>query len=128
MGHAYSEDVLPEVYGLEIESDEVSQKPLLSTEQQLALMSLVKVDDPDAKQQIIAHNLHLVVNIAKRYSNHGVAIFDLVREGNRGLIHALESFDLEGGFRFAAYATQCVRQNIENAIIRQNSFPVFSAA
>jgi RNA polymerase nonessential primary-like sigma factor len=117
--YAYSENVLPETYGIEMEFTGVSQKPLLSAQQQLALMSLVKVDDPVAKQHVIAHNLRLVVNIAKRYSDHGVALLELVREGTMGLIHALENFELEGGFRFAAYAAQCVRHNIERAIMNQ---------
>ena len=116
MGYVYSEDVLPEVCGFEMELAEVAQKPLLSNEQQLALMSLVRVDDPVAKQQLIAHNLRLVINIARRYSDRGVELLDLVREGAQGLIHALESFELEGGFRFAAYAARCVRLNIECAI------------
>jgi RNA polymerase nonessential primary-like sigma factor len=120
-GYAYLENVLPEVYRLEKESIEVLQKPLLSAQQRLALMNLVKADNPDAKKQVIAHNLRLVVNIAKRYSNHGMALLDLVREGTLGLIHALENFELEGGFRFATYAAQCVRQRIERAIINHNN-------
>jgi DNA-directed RNA polymerase sigma subunit (sigma70/sigma32) len=128
-GYVYSEDVLPEIYGLEIEmkSTDASQKPLLSAQQQRALMNLVRVDDPETKQRVIAHNLHLVVNIAKRYSDHGVALLDLVREGTVGLIHALENFDLEGGFRFAAYAAQCVRQRIECAILNQKNNLSFAA-
>ena len=126
LGYAYAEEVRPEIDGREIDghemkSTEVSYKPLLSAQQQLALMNLVKVDDPEAKQQLVAHNLRLVVNIAKRYSDRGVALLDLVREGNLGLIHALENFDLEGGFRFAAYAARCVRQNIERAIMNQGN-------
>ena len=117
----YSEDVLPDVCGFEMGLAEVAQKPLLSTQQQVALMNLVRVDDPVAKQQLIAHNLRLVINIAKRYSDRGVALLDLVREGAQGLIHALETFELEGGFRFAAYAARCVRQNIERAIMNRNN-------
>ena len=126
-GCAYSEDVLPEVYGVEIEPTEVSQKPLLSQQQQLALMNLVRVDDPGVKQQVIAHNLRLVVNIARRYGNHGVALLELVREGIMGLIHALENFELEGGFHFAAYARQCVRHSIERAILSQKNPLSFAA-
>lgn len=117
--HTNSANVLPEIFKLELDSVDGSPKPLLSPQQQLALMSLVKVDDPVAKQHVIAHNLHLVVNIAKRYSNRGVALMDLVSEGTMGLIHALENFELEGGFRFATYAAQCVRQSIERTIMNQ---------
>jgi len=118
--YAYPENDLPEAFRLEMESTGNSQKSLLNTQQQLALMTLIKVDDPVTKQYVIAHNLRLVVNIAKRYSNHGVALLDLVSEGTMGLIHALENFELEGGFRFAAYAARCVRQNIERAIMNQS--------
>lgn len=121
-GYAYLDNVLSEVYGmLEMESAEALQKSLLIPQQQLALVSLVREDDPETKQQVIAHNLRLVVNIAKRYRDHGLALFDLVREGTLGLIHALESFELEGGFSFARYARQCIRQSIERAILNQNN-------
>lgn len=120
MKYAFSEEVRPEVDGFGTEFTEILQKPLLSSEQQLALMSLVKEDDPDAKQQLITHNLRLVVNIAKRYSDHGVALYGLAREGVQGLIHALKNFELEGGFHFTTYARQCIRHSIESAIMCQN--------
>lgn len=117
--YANSEDALQGFYGLNRKSTEVARQSLLSNQQHQALMHLVKVDDPVAKQQLITHNLRLVVSIAKRYSDHGVALFELIREGNRGLIHAMESFEMEGGFRFAAYAARCVRQSIECTIMNQ---------
>jgi RNA polymerase nonessential primary-like sigma factor len=125
--YTYLKDALPEVYGLEIGngSTDILLQPLLTTQQQLALLKLIKEDDPDKKQQVIAQNLRLVVNIAKRYSDRGVALFDLVREGTMGLIHALENFELEGGFRFAAYAARCVHQNIERAIMSQKIYCPF---
>lgn len=83
-------------------------------------MRLIRVNDPEMKQQLIMHNLYLIVRVARRYSNHGIALFDLIGEGIQGLIHALESFELEGGFRFASYAGQCVRQSIERAIVNRN--------
>jgi DNA-directed RNA polymerase sigma subunit (sigma70/sigma32) len=126
-GYAYLENVLPEVYGLEMESIEVSQKTLLSPQQQVALMNLVRVDDPDMKQKMITQNLRLVVNVAKRYSDHGVAFLELVREGIQGLIHALENFEREGGFRFESYAVQCVRRSIEHVIMNQNTHRSFAA-
>jgi len=127
MEYLSSEEFLPEVYGLEVASTEASPRSLLSTEQQLALMGLVRVSDPDAKRQVIAHNLRLVVVIAKRYSNHGVELVDLIRAGTMGLIHALKNFELEGGFRFASYARQCIRQCIERAITSQSIHPYLSA-
>jgi len=61
----------------------------------------------------------LVVNIAKRYLNRGIPLLDLVEEGNLGLIHALEKFEPERGFRFSTYATWWIRQGIEHAIMSQ---------
>jgi RNA polymerase nonessential primary-like sigma factor len=119
IGNAITENDLPEVYLFVMDSTDDSSKSLLSPQQRLALLNLVKEDDPIAKHHVIVHNLRLVVNIAKRYSDHGVALLDLVREGTIGLIHALENFELEGGFRFASYAAQCVRQSIERSIMNQ---------
>ncbi len=68
----------------------------------------------------IEHNLRLVVNVAKAYLNRGMPLLDLVEEGNLGLMHALDKFDPERGFRFSTYATWWIRQNIERAIMNQS--------
>ena len=60
------------------------------------------------------------MNIAKHYLNRGIPLLGLVEEGNLGLIHALEKFDPERGFRFSTYATWWIRQNIERAIMNQS--------
>ena len=73
-----------------------------------------------ARQRLIEHNLRLVVSIAKHYTNRGLALPDLIEEGNLGLIHALEKFDPERGFRFTTYATWWIRQSIERAIMNQS--------
>jgi RNA polymerase nonessential primary-like sigma factor len=76
--------------------------------------------DFDSRQTMIERNLRLVVNIAKHYLNRGIPLLDLVEEGNLGLMHALEKFDPERGFRFSTYATWWIRQNIERAIMNQS--------
>jgi DNA-directed RNA polymerase sigma subunit (sigma70/sigma32) len=115
-----TENASPDTQGFEIDATEILQMSL-SHQQQLALINLVRVDNPDMKQKMITQNLRLVVNIARRYSNHGVAFLELIREGTMGLIHALESFERDGGFRFESYAVQCVRHEIERVIMNQNN-------
>jgi DNA-directed RNA polymerase sigma subunit (sigma70/sigma32) len=98
-------------------------KMLLSEEQQRTITTLIQADDPDEKQKIIVHNLRLVVSLAKRYIDRGLDMFDLVREGNQGLIQALEQFESAKGFRFSIYATWCICHSIEAAILKQPHVP-----
>ncbi|MBI2311114.1 MAG: RNA polymerase sigma factor RpoS [Betaproteobacteria bacterium] len=100
--------------------NEIGQNALLSPEQELRLTRLVRQGDFEARQTMIEHNLRLVVNIAKHYVNRGMVLLDLIEEGNLGLMHALEKFDPERGFRFSTYATWWIRQNIERAIMNQS--------
>lgn len=100
--------------------NEIGHNALLTPEEEQRLSRLMKDGDFPSRQRMIECNLRLVVNIAKHYVNRGMALLDLIEEGNLGLIHALEKFEPERGFRFSTYATWWIRQNIERSIMNQS--------
>jgi RNA polymerase primary sigma factor len=95
---------------------EIGLYPLLTAEQELLLAERVAHGDLRARQKIIEANLRLVVSIAKRYSNQGLPLLDLIQEGNIGLMRAAQKFDYKRGFRFSTYATWWIRQAISRTI------------
>jgi len=98
---------------------EIRLTKLLTFEEEQALAKRVQAGDPEARQQMIAANLRLVVAIGKRYINRGLPFSDVIEEGNLGLIRAVEKFEYQRGFKFSTYASWWIRQAVERAIANQ---------
>src|SRR6266404_7189459 len=114
----FGTDILSDVTQLYF--NDIGQNALLTVEEEVRYARLVRQGDFLSRQKMIEHNLRLVVNIAKHYTGRGLQRLDLIEEGNLGLIHALEKFDPERGFRFSTYATWWIRQSIERAVMSQS--------
>lgn len=97
----------------------VRKTPLFTPEEEFTVATLARAGDFAARQSMIEHNLRLVISIAKGYIGRGVPMADLVEEGNLGLMHAIDKFEPERGFRFSTYATWWIRQSVDRALMYQ---------
>ncbi len=98
---------------------EIGRIPLLTREEEIRLAQKVEAGSPKAKKDLIDANLRLVVSIAKKYIGRGMTFLDLIQEGNKGLIRAVEKYDWTKGFKFSTYATWWIRQAITRSIADQ---------
>ncbi len=99
---------------------EIGKIPLLTPEEEIKIGKQTLKGNEDAKQKLSETNLRLVVSIAKKYIGRGMALLDLIQEGNMGLIKAVEKFDYRKGFKFSTYATWWIRQSITRSIADQS--------
>jgi len=100
---------------------EIDRAPLLDYrgEQELA-RAIIEDNDPEARERMVKSNLRLVVNIAKKYTDRGMSLGDLIEEGNLGLIKAVDCFDPDHGVRFSTYAAWWIKQSIKRALLMSN--------
>ncbi|MFQ5746252.1 MAG: RNA polymerase sigma factor RpoD/SigA [Gemmatimonadota bacterium] len=110
----------PASESLDLYLREIGAHPLLDRDAEARLARRIREGDREALRELVAANLRFVVAVAKRYRNHGVALADLVNEGNLGLIRAAEKFDETRGVRFISYAVWWIRQAILQAIAEQS--------
>lgn len=100
--------------------EDISRLRILSAAEEQDYVRRMHRGDETAREVLITHNLRLVVYIAKRYLGRGLPLLDLVAEGNLGLMHSLEKFDPDRGFRLSTYATWWIRQSVELALMKQS--------
>ena len=122
--HEGGRDVLPSSRGAGLSAlgaylQNMRSTDLLSREQEVDLSTKMHQGDDRARELMILSNLRLVVSIARRYVDRGLAMEDLIEEGNLGLMKAVDRFNPELGFRFSTYATWWIRQSIERALLNQ---------
>lgn len=107
-----------EVLGLYLK--DIKNIPLLTHEEEVELAKKAQKGDEQAKNKLVKSNLRFVVNVAKKYQNHGLDLVDLISEGNLGLLTAVEKFDVSKGYHFISYAVWWIRQSILKAICEKS--------
>ena len=98
---------------------EVSRTALLTQPQEIAIARKVRAGDEEAMQELVKRNLRFVISVAKKYQNRGLALTDLIGEGNVGLLTAARKFDPDMGVKFISYAVWWIRQAILASLARQ---------
>ncbi|MFN8238896.1 MAG: RNA polymerase sigma factor RpoD/SigA [Chitinophagales bacterium] len=98
---------------------EISKLPMMTEEEEVEVAKRIREGDVSAMDKLIQSNLRFVVSVAKQYQNQGLALNDLINEGNIGLIKAATKFDETKGFKFISYAVWWIRQSILQALIEQ---------
>ena len=98
---------------------EVAKTPLLTPPEEVAIARRIAAGDPDAMHELIRANLRFVVSVAKKYQNRGMALADLIGEGNVGLLTAARKFDPDQGVKFISYAVWWIRQASLASLARQ---------
>ena len=99
---------------------DINKVPMVSREEEIELATKAQSGDKAAKNKLVNANLRFVVNIAKKYQNHGLDLTDLISEGNIGLLTAVEKFDVSKGYHFISYAVWWIRQSILKAICEKS--------
>ena len=114
------ESKITSVNSIKLYLNEINHFSLLTKEEEAELAAAAMKGEPQAKQDLINHNLRLVVYIAKQYIGQGLSLMDLIQEGNLGLIKAVDKFDVTKGFKFSTYATYWIKQAISYALMNQS--------
>jgi RNA polymerase primary sigma factor len=96
---------------------EINETPLLTADQEKQLAYRIEDGDSEARDHLVRANLRLVVNLARGYLGRGLGLQDLIEEGNLGLLRAVEGFDPSMNTRFSTYASYCIRQSMNRAVI-----------
>jgi len=100
--------------------NEINKIPMISHEEEVELAQKAQAGDTAAKNKLVNSNLRFVVNVAKKYQNHGLDLSDLISEGNLGLLTAVDKFDVSKGYHFISYAVWWIRQSILKAICEKS--------